>query len=285
VRRFVSDVVLLSVTVLALIHGLPAQEITHPSTSNAPLSSGTSADRKEGTNVSADDSQDQRNDHTLLRRGLDDQRQIYAAPFRPKNLKWDLLFVAGTGALIAFDRHISAQIPASGAHVSQVISDVGLYSTTASVAGLWLFGMKKSDSRARETGVLALESFANTAGVLALTQAAAGRERPTEENRDGRFWHNNALGSSFPSGHSAFTWTMATVIAHEYPKPWVQWLSYGTALAVSTTRVTGLKHYSADVAVGSAFGYLIGRQIFNSHCAPGLSPKCNRHPREKHAVE
>jgi len=238
---------------------------------------GASADRHEDNSVSANDPRDRRNDHSLLRRGMDDQRQIYLSPFHSKNVKWDLLFVAGTGALIASDRHISSQIPASGAHVSQVISNVGLYSTTASVAGVWLFGMKNDDSHARETGILALESFANTAGVVALTQVAAGRERPTEGNGNGRFWQNNALGSSFPSAHSAFTWTMATVIAHEYPKQWVQWLSYGTALAVSTTRVTGLKHYSADVAVGGAFGYLIGRQIFNSHCTPGLSAKCGRH--------
>jgi len=85
-------------------------------------------------------------------------------PFRSKNLKWDLLFLAGTGALIASDLHISSNIPASGAHVSTVISNVGLYSTTACVAGLWLFGTKNDDSHARETGILALESFANTAG-------------------------------------------------------------------------------------------------------------------------
>jgi hypothetical protein len=43
---------------------------------------------------------------------------------------------------------------------------------------------------------------------------------------------------------------MASVLAHEYPQPWVQFLAYGTPATVSVTRVTGLEHFPADVAVG-----------------------------------
>jgi membrane-associated phospholipid phosphatase len=68
---------------------------------------------------------------------------------------------------------------------------------------------------------------------------------------------------------------MASVVAHEYPKPWVRWLVYGTATTVSVTRVTGLKHYPSDVEVGGVFGYLIGQHIFNAHCVPGLSHSCH----------
>jgi hypothetical protein len=50
---------------------------------------------------------------------------------------------------------------------------------------------------------------------------------------------------------------------------------YGTAITVSVTRVTGLKHFPADVAVGGGFGYLIGQQIFRAHCAAGLSSGCH----------
>jgi hypothetical protein len=37
------------------------------------------------------------------------------------------------------------------------------------------------------------------------------------------------------------SWTAASTIAHEYPKPWVEWLAYGTAAAVSVTRFTSLQ--------------------------------------------
>jgi membrane-associated phospholipid phosphatase len=203
-----------------------------------------------------------------------DQKEIYSAPFHRRNVKWDFLFLAATAGLIAGDRHISGALSRNHVDVSQHISDVGMYSIAASVAGLWLSSLKTEDAHARETGILAAEAFGNTAAAVGLTQWIAGRERPTEGSGNGRFWQNNALGSSFPSAHSGFTWTMASVVAHEYPKPWVRWLVYGTATTVSVTRVTGLKHFPSDVAVGGAFGYLIGQQIFNAHCVPGLSSHC-----------
>jgi membrane-associated phospholipid phosphatase len=211
----------------------------------------------------------------LFHRALWDQRSIYAAPFQRRNLKWDLLFLAATGGFIAGDRYISRAVNPDHATVSQDISNVGLYSMAASVGGLFLSSLKTQDAHARETGFLSAEAFANTAVVLSFTQLIAGRERPTEGTGNGRFWQNNALESSFPSGHSSFTWTMASVVAHEYPKPWMRWLVYGTATTVSVTRVTGLKHFSSDVEVGGVFGYLIGQHIFNSHCVAGVSPSCH----------
>ena len=211
---------------------------------------------------------------SILHRAITDQKDIYTAPFHRRNVGWDMLFLAATGGLIAADKHISGSLSRDHVDVSQDISDVGLYSMSAAVAGLWLSSFKTNDDHARETGVLAAEAFANTAAVLGVTQLIAGRERPTDGTGNGRFWQNNALGSSFPSAHSSFTWTMASVVAHEYPKPWVRWLVYGTATTVSVTRVTGLKHFPADVAVGGTFGFLIGQQIFNSHCRLGLSSHC-----------
>jgi membrane-associated phospholipid phosphatase len=101
--------------------------------------------------------------------------------------------------------------------------------------------------------------------VDAVTQLIAGRERPLEGSGHGRFWVNNAFNSAFPSQHSGLTWSIASVLAHEYPQPWVQFLAYGTATTVSVTRVTGLKHFPADVAVGGVFGYFIGQHIFHAH--------------------
>jgi len=217
---------------------------------------------------SAEAATEQHNHLSVLRRALQDQKEIYESPFHRRNLKWDLVIVAATGGLIAGDKHISGSLSRDHVDLSQHISDVGLYSMTASVAGLWFFGRKTQDAHANGTGILTAEAFGNTAAVVGLMQLIAGRERPTEGVGNGRFWHNNAFGSSFPSAHSSFTWTMASVVAHEYPKPWVRWLVYSTATTVSMTRMTGLKHFPSDVAVGGAFGYLVGQHIFNAHHRP-----------------
>jgi hypothetical protein len=225
--------------------------------------------------------QDPQQSHSVLRRVIWDQKRIYTAPFHPKNVKWDLLFLAATGGLIASDKHISGAISRDHTDISLDISNAGLYSMTASVAGLWLSSLKTHDEHASETGILAAEAVGNTAAVVGVMQLIAGRDRPTQGSGNGSFWQNNALDSSFPSVHSSFTWTMASVLAHEYPNPWIKWLAYGTATTVSVTRVTGLKHFPSDVAVGGTFGYLIGQQIFNAHCLPGLSSRCHKNMNKK----
>ena len=210
----------------------------------------------------------------LFQRGLEDQRDIYTAPFRRSALKWDIGVVAVTGAFISADRHISGEISSSNLNVSRDISDVGLYATLGAVGASWVTGVTTHNPHAEETGFLGAEAFANSAVVYALMNVIAGRQRPLEDSGKGHFFENHAVSSSFPSGHAIFTWSAAAVLAHEDPKPWVKWLAYGTAAAVSVTRVTGKEHFPADVVVGSTFGYLIGRHIFHAHCKPGLSTAC-----------
>jgi PAP2 superfamily len=213
-----------------------------------------------------------------LKRGLEDQKEIYTAPFRRPNLKWDALFLAGTGALLATDRRISRSLPDTHLNISRDISNISLVGTSLAAGGIWIYGRKGNRPHARETGDLELETLANTFVVYTAMQFLAGRERPEEGTGNGRFWKHNGLNSSFPGGHPMFTWAMATVLAHEYPKPWVQWLAYGTATSVTGGRFFGREHFASDVAVGTVLGYLIGTHIFHSHCKLGLSEAC--HPRE-----
>ncbi|MBV9572616.1 MAG: phosphatase PAP2 family protein [Acidobacteriales bacterium] len=218
---------------------------------------------------------EQQEEHpSLWKRAIDDQASIYAAPFHRSSLKWDALFLVGTGALIATDRDAIRNLTSDHVRFSRNTSDVGLIGTGVAAGGIWLEGLSTHNPHAQETGYLTLETLANTAVVYAGTQLLTGRERPFEGTGNGRFWRNNALNSSFPSGHATFTWAMASVIAHEYPHHWVQWLVYGTATAVTVTRFTGREHFPSDVVVGSVFGYAIGTHIFHSRCKTGLSSAC-----------
>jgi membrane-associated phospholipid phosphatase len=201
----------------------------------------------------------------LVKRGVQDQKEIYSAPFHRQNLKWDAVFLLTTGGLIAADRHAAGAIAHNPLALSRHISDAGLYSTMATTGVLYLSGIARNDEHAREAGVLGFEALGNTLVVDAATQLISGRERPLEGSGHGRFLVHNALSSSFPSQHSGLTWSMASVLAHEYPQRWVQLLAYGTATTVSVTRVTGMNHFPADAVVGGVFGYFIGRHIFHAH--------------------
>jgi membrane-associated phospholipid phosphatase len=210
------------------------------------------------------------------KRGLHDQAGIYTAPFHRSELKWVIGLPAVTLGLIAIDKHASGAMSSSGTSVSTDISNVGLFGTAGAVGVLLLDGETRGDSHALETGVLGAEAMANSGVVYAALQLITERQRPLQGTGKGNFFQTSGLDNSFPSGHSIITWTAASTIAHEYPKPWVEWVTYGTATAVSVTRFTSLQHFPSDVVVGSTLGYLIGRHIFHEHCKAGLSPICKK---------
>ena len=209
-------------------------------------------------------------------RGLQDQKGLYLAPFKPSNLKWDALFLAGTGALIATDRPADRALPNTHVDLYRNITNVSLDGTSATLIGLWAYGIKKKDEHAKETGELELETLANTFLVYTPMQFIAGRERPEEGTGNGRFGVSRGFNTSFPAGHPMFTWAMATVVAKEYPKPWVKLLAYGAATSVSVGRFLGREHYASDILVGTVLGYAIGSHIFHTRCNPERSDACPR---------
>jgi membrane-associated phospholipid phosphatase len=206
-----------------------------------------------------------------VKRGLRDQADIYTAPLHRSVLKWVIGLPVVTAGLIAIDKHASGALPRNPSSASADISDVGLFATAGAVGVLLIDGRAQGDSHAFETGVLGAEAMANSGVVYAVLQLIAERERPLQGTGQGHFFQTSGLDNSFPSGHTIITWTAASTIAHEYPKPWVEWLAYGTAAAVSVTRFTSLQHFPSHVVVGSTLGYLIGRHIFHAHCKAGLS--------------
>ena len=210
-----------------------------------------------------------------VKRGLRDQADIYTAPLHRSEMKWVIGLPVVTAGLIAIDKHASGALPRNPSSASTDISDIGLFATAGAVGIFLLDGKTQRDSNAIETGVLGAEAMANSGVLYAVLQLIAERERPLQGKGQGHFFQTSGLDNSFPSGHSIITWTAASTIAHEYPKPWVEWLAYGTATAVSFTRFTSLQHFPSDVVVGSTLGYLIGRHIFHVHCKAGLSPVCS----------
>ncbi len=222
----------------------------------------------------------------LARRGvtrvLGDQKNLYRAPFQRSNLKWDAIVLAGTGALLATDRHIERHLPGGNVDIYTNVSNTALGGTASALALFWGYGIKTHNQHLKEMGALELEALVNTFLIYTPMQLVAGRQRPGEGNGYSDFWHHNNVNTSFPAGHAMFTITMASVAAHEYPKPWVEALAYGAAAAVMGGRLLGRDHWSSDVFVGSALGYFIGSRIFHLHCNPQFSEACHARSQEAH---
>ena len=142
-------------------------------------------------------------------------------------MKWVIGLPVVTAGLIAIDKHASGALPRNPSSASADISDVGLFATAVAVGVLLIDGTTRGDPHARETGVLGAEAMANSGVVYAVLQLIAERERPLQGTGQGNFFQTSGLDNSFPSGHTIITWTAASIIAHEYAKPWVEWLTYG----------------------------------------------------------
>lgn len=212
--------------------------------------------------------------HRLATGLLHDQEGLWVAPFKPSNLKWDALVLVGTGALIASDRQTSPTPSQSTKDLSANISNAAIYGTAATAGSIWIAGLMTDNPHQKETGLLTLEALTNAMPVYTILQVLAGRERPGDGAGHGRFWQRHSVDGSFPAGHAMFAWTMATVVAHEYPHWWVKVLMYGAASIVAAARFTDRDHFASDSALAAVLGYLIGRHIFHARCNPDFSEAC-----------
>ncbi|HEY3974922.1 MAG TPA: phosphatase PAP2 family protein [Candidatus Sulfotelmatobacter sp.] len=212
-----------------------------------------------------------------VKRTLEDQRDIYLAPLKPSNFRWDLPVLAGAAVFFVTDHRIENSLPGGHYTFYQDSSDVAIAALGSTLAGVWLYGIKTDHPHAKETGEIELETLVNTFLIYTPMQFIAARQRPGEGNGHGDFLRHSAINTSFPGGHAMFTWAMATVVAQEYPKPWIQVLNYTAALTVTTTRFLARDHWASDMWVGAALGVAIGTHVFHARCDPGLSASCERH--------
>ena len=176
-----------------------------------------------------------------------------------------------TAGLLVADPHV---MPYFGNHQRNLddINDVfNSYLTTAEViavpASLMVAGYARHDDYQVDTAMLAGEAYADSAVVDLVIKAITRRERPSAVPAGAPYndtffagGQSPFKGSSFPSGHAAGVFSVATVVATRYKHHrWVPILAYGFATAISFSRVTTASHFPSDVFLGAALGYSITR--------------------------
>jgi Capsule assembly protein Wzi/PAP2 superfamily len=197
---------------------------------------------------------------------LMDQKALWTSPakIRTGHLPWLVPFAGITAGLITTDRDVSGHL--SNVHHTlkryDDISNYGIYGMAGVSGGLFLLGKMTNNDHQREAGLLAGEAAVDSLAVVTALKYATGRKRPLQDNGRGRFWQG---GDSFPSDHAALAWSMASVLAHEYPGFLPQVLAYGTAAAISASRVQAKQHFPSEALLGSGIGWLIGWQVYRAH--------------------
>lgn len=104
----------------------------------------------------------------------------------------------------------------------------------------------------RSGGRLALSLALAGAGTQ-IGKFALGRPRPSQSlDADGYEPFSGQV--SFPSGHTAMAFALATSLADDIHRPWATVGLYGMATAVGWSRINDNKHWLSDVAAGAIVG-------------------------------
>jgi membrane-associated phospholipid phosphatase len=196
-----------------------------------------------------------------------DEKDIFTSPFhvnRHNALEW-LVPIAITGGLIVGDRRIAGTLENSRGQVSWGgrISNIGAsYTLIPIVASSYVYGAWRDNPKGREIGVLGTETLLDSLIVVEVLKEVFRRDRP-DDKRPGDFW---AGGSSFPSGHAMESWSIASLLDHEFKhKRIVGITAYTLAGIVSAARIAARKHFASDVVAGGTMGWFIGRHVYDTH--------------------
>ncbi|MGH2568459.1 MAG: phosphatase PAP2 family protein, partial [Bacteroidota bacterium] len=125
-----------------------------------------------------------------------------------------------------------------------------------------LYGALSDDRSALNTGVLLGVAQSLSFGTASLMKSAVNRPRPFEVLRDVKVkLFSEPTGASFPSGHAAQAFAVATMLSLRY-KPAVSLPAFVWAGLVAYGRVYVGVHYPTDVLGGMAVGAILSALAF-----------------------
>jgi len=204
-------------------------------------------------------------------RYISDTIGILGSPLHWKAGEWEqaAIFVAAIAAVGSQDQRIDTALVRHRTSGTEAVSDLvtpfgsyaGLAISAASLGG----GLVFHNDAFRDTGRDALEAVFLAGGIVTpLIKTVVGRTRPSQGG-DGDEFHSFSNAQSFPSGHTAEAFAVASVFAAR-SKGWVVLtLAYGLAAGVAMARVNDRAHFPSDVLAGAIIGTVIGRSIVHRH--------------------
>jgi membrane-associated phospholipid phosphatase len=208
-------------------------------------------------------------------RVLGDQKLVWLFPLhlaQGQHILPTIGVVGVTGGLLAADSHIMVHVRnnTSAFHeYDEIFSGTNTGIVTALIpATFYIYGIARKSSYSEQTALLMGEAYLDSAIPHVAIKLVSRRLRPDAVPSSSDFTdtffksHVSVLGkgSSFPSGHAAGIFSIATVVAERYRNHrWVPWAAYGLAAAISFSRVPTFAHFPSDVFLGAALGYTITR--------------------------
>jgi membrane-associated phospholipid phosphatase len=97
-------------------------------------------------------------------------------------------------------------------------------------------------------------------GISSAVKYTVGRSRPDVAGTNIEFRPFSG-SASFPSGHTAAAFAIATAVADQTHDPWSDYLLYGAASVTALSRINDNRHWASDVLIGGLIGHLSARWV------------------------
>ncbi len=224
-------------------------------------------------------------DLRLIKSGLIDAKDVVIAPVRWNQTQWALAMgITGlTLGLVTQDLAIQNFAQKNHTAFLDAVSKYGLEPWGSGLYTLPALGIMYGcsfafhDKKARMTAMKGVEAFVYAAIASQILKQITHRQRPDQGDVPDPYHWEGPIGpifdESFPSGHSAAVFAVATVIASAYKKTvWVPVLCYSLASLTALSRIYNNKHWMSDVVMGTAIGLAIGQTVFRNSVRLKLLP-------------
>lgn len=128
------------------------------------------------------------------------------------------------------------------------------------VVGTYIYGISTKNAYAKNLGIQLITASAYAGLITSTFKSALGRNRPQAENGNFTFdpfsfeWNK----TSFPSGHSSWTWAVSTVLAGNTDNKYLKIFFYSASGLVAAARIYNDAHWFSDTVAGSLLGYFVG---------------------------
>jgi membrane-associated phospholipid phosphatase len=178
-----------------------------------------------------------------------------------------LALVAGLVLVTTFagDQGLRGEFQESRSSASNTVADFGnvigdpWYIVPTVGAGA-LVGHLAGNAALTRTALRAAGAVVVAGGTVTAFKYAIGRRRPSSTGDADEFRPFSGW-NSFPSGHTAVAFALATAIAEETRDPWTEAALYGAATLTAFARVNDDRHWASDVVAGALVGHLSARWL------------------------
>jgi hypothetical protein len=201
-----------------------------------------------------------------------DTREILTSPLNWEEEWKTFAFVTGiTSGFLVLDESIQHYAQRGRAHADSAKYKMGFEDQVSRfveplgdaryhalpLAGCYLYGHFKDDSRAKRAALYSAESLFIGNLITHTLKRSINRQRPPASSI-----RRNAM----PSGHTMTAFTIATVFANEYDdNRFVAPVAYSLATLCGLSRIHDNRHWASDVFLGGAIGYFTARSVLKRH--------------------